>query len=219
MTDAGPLPRGRHGLSRADVMHSQRTRMLQATVDAMTAQGYAGTSVAEVIRRAGVSRETFYQQFSSKQDCFSAALDIAIERLIGTMATVGHAEGEPDERPRRLIGAYLNILADEPALARMFLVEVYAAGAGAIGRRAESQQRVVDALCDIFDDSSARARFACEVLVTAMSSMVTTKLMADDLEGLRALQGPFADLVQHAADLATQGDRSAGSTQRAGGVT
>jgi len=154
----------------------------------MTEQGYAGTSVAEVIRRAGVSRETFYQLFSAKQDCFSAALDIAIERLLAALATVGHPEGEPQERPRRLIGAYLDILADEPALARMFLVEVYAAGPDAIQRRSECQQRVVDALCDIVDDRSARGRFACEVLVTAMSSMVTTKLMADDLDGLRALR-------------------------------
>jgi len=200
MTDAGPLPRGRHGLSRAEVVHSQRTRLLQATVEAMTEQGYAGTSVAEVIRRAGVSRETFYQLFSSKQDCFSAALDIAIERLLAALATVGHPEGEPQERPRRLIGAYLDILADEPALARMFLVEVYAAGPDAIQRRSECQQRVVDALCDIVDDRSARGRFACEVLVTAMSSMVTTKLMADDLDGLRALRTPFVDLIHRAIE-------------------
>jgi AcrR family transcriptional regulator len=199
--DAGPLPRGRHGLPRADVIRSQRTRMLEAAVAAISTKGYAVASVAEVIRRAGVSRETFYQQFSSKQDCFSAALDVAIERLLGTMTTAVDADGDPHERSWQLIGSYLDTLADQPALARMFLVEVYAAGPDAVRRRAESQQRVADALCAIVDDTSAQARFACEVLVTAISSMVTTKLMADDLDGLRALHAPFADLVRRALEL------------------
>ena len=172
--------------------------MLQATVAAMAVRGYAGTSVAEIVRRAGVSRETFYQQFSSKQACFSAALEEAIERLLGAMVTVVDPAAEPAERSALLIGAYLKTLADRPELARMFLIEVYAAGPDAVGRRTETQQRVAEALRAIFDDRSARGSFACEVLVTAISAMVTTKLMAGDLDGLRALQAPFADLVRHA---------------------
>jgi hypothetical protein len=45
-------------------------------------------------------------------------------------------------RTRRLIGAYLDALAEEPTLTRMFLVEVYAAGPDAVQRRVDSQQRV-----------------------------------------------------------------------------
>jgi AcrR family transcriptional regulator len=44
--------------------------MLYAMAEAMTVNGYVGTSVADVLRGAGVSRQTFYQQFLSKQDCF-----------------------------------------------------------------------------------------------------------------------------------------------------
>jgi AcrR family transcriptional regulator len=70
-----PLPRGRHGLSREAVEGSQRTRLLRAMVDVMADKGYAGTSVADILRRARVSRETFYELFSSKEDCFMSAFE------------------------------------------------------------------------------------------------------------------------------------------------
>ena len=39
----------------------------------MPAKGYADTSVADVIKGAGVSRQTFYELFTSKQDLFLAS--------------------------------------------------------------------------------------------------------------------------------------------------
>src|SRR6478752_2700016 len=67
------LPRGPHGLSREEVELSQRARLLQATTEAVAAQGYVKTTVADIIARAGVSRATFYQLFRDKEDCFLAA--------------------------------------------------------------------------------------------------------------------------------------------------
>ncbi len=98
MSGRAQLPRGRHKLSRAEVTGSQRARMLQAMAEAMAERGYVGTPVAEIIRRAGVSRETFYQQFSSKQDCFLAGLEDAIGRLGTAMSAALRMDGEPVER-------------------------------------------------------------------------------------------------------------------------
>src|SRR5206468_3086085 len=82
MTEAERLPRGRHKLSREDVVGRQRERMLAALADVLTERGYANTPVAAVIERAGVSRETFYQQFASKQDCFIAAFEAVVGAVI-----------------------------------------------------------------------------------------------------------------------------------------
>ncbi|NGZ99893.1 TetR/AcrR family transcriptional regulator [Nocardioides sp. W3-2-3] len=92
------LPRGRHGLSRAEVQAAQRERIFTAMADAMAERGYVATPVAEIIRRAGVSRETFYQQFASKQDCFLAAYDWATDALRTGFAAGLAAEGPPLER-------------------------------------------------------------------------------------------------------------------------
>ena len=85
---AEQLPRGRHGIPREEVLASQRGRMLVAMTEAVAERGFAKVTVADVIRRAGVSRETFYQHFSDKDDAFLAALDGAAQLLAGRLVDV-----------------------------------------------------------------------------------------------------------------------------------
>ncbi len=195
---AARLPRGRHGLSREEVARSQRERILRGLAETMAVKGYVGASVADILSAAGVSRETFYQQFSSKQDCFMSAYEAAVETLLAGISASVDAGGEPVDGMdglRRAFGAYLEALAAEPALARLFLLEVYAAGPAALERRAQSQQRFVALVTRAFDARGPEERFACQALVAATSSMVTTLLAANDLEGLRALKVPLTELA------------------------
>ena len=69
---------GPNGLPRRQVTEIQRGRMVTAAVDTVADVGYAGMTVAQVIGRARVSRKTFYDVFSDREDCFLAALDHAI---------------------------------------------------------------------------------------------------------------------------------------------
>ncbi len=193
------LPRGRHGLSRDEVVESQRGRMLRAIAEAMAEKGYAETSVADVLRAAGVSRETFYEQFESKQDCFMAAYDAAVELLVAGLANDfagGGSASDPLDRLDAALGGYIDALAAEPAFARVFLVEVYAAGPEALKRRAEGQRRFVEVLCQAVGAEEADARFEVEAFVAATSSMVTARIGAGDVEGLRALRAPLTQLAR-----------------------
>ncbi|MDD9369738.1 MAG: TetR/AcrR family transcriptional regulator [Acidimicrobiales bacterium] len=207
------LPRGRHGLTRDEVETSQRLRMLVAMADAMMDKGYVGTSVADVIKRAGVSRETFYQQFSSKADCFSATFDAAADAVLGAIAAdlrvdLADLDSAQDAdqavrygRFEQAFTAYLEALATHPAYARLFLVEVYAAGPEAIARRSAVQGRIVDLVARMLDVTTAHGRFACEVLVAAVGAMVTEPLVSQDVDALRALHAPVVDLVRRALDV------------------
>ncbi len=76
-----PLPRGRHGLSREFIAEHQRERLLAAIADSLDEHGYDGTTVAAISGRAGVSKSDFYRHFASKDECFFAAYDDAVERL------------------------------------------------------------------------------------------------------------------------------------------
>ena len=182
------LPRGRHSLSREEVVASQRERMLRGLADAMADKGYVNTTVADVLRVAGVSRETFYQQFESKLDCFLAAYDAAAAIVLARM-DAGPGDWEA------ALGTYLRTLAAEWAFARLFLLEVYAAGPEALQRRAEHQAAFVDRA----EKMLKLDRFACEALVAATGALVTARLAADDPEGLRALHEPLADLARRLA--------------------
>src|SRR5271165_1554856 len=71
---------GPGGPPRGQVTEIQRGRMLAAAVDAVQDVGYARMTVAEVIGRARVSRKTFYDVFSDREDCFLAAFDQALSQ-------------------------------------------------------------------------------------------------------------------------------------------
>src|SRR4051794_32391335 len=79
------LPRGPHGLAREVVAASQRGRLIDAIAHVVAEKGYARTTVADVIERAGVSRKTFYEHFRDKETCFLAAYDTGVEVLLATM--------------------------------------------------------------------------------------------------------------------------------------
>ncbi|MFJ4656072.1 TetR/AcrR family transcriptional regulator [Nocardia sp. NPDC088792] len=208
MTDsavtARQLPRGRHGLPRETVVAAQRDRILLAMAEAMTENGYVGTPVAAVIKRAGVSRETFYEQFRSKEDCFEAAYERAAELMLtGILAATGtEFEGETHaHRIERLLTAYLDALSAEPAYARLFLVEVYAVGTEAIARRSQLQETFVAMVADILGADTDAQFFACQMLVAALSSMVTARIAVGDLEGLRALREPLLAMIRRSGEL------------------
>ena len=74
-TAVRPLPKGPHGLSSEEVIASQRERIFAAIIDAVAEKGYVHTSVADVLAHAKVSRLTFYQLFSDKEDCFVSAFE------------------------------------------------------------------------------------------------------------------------------------------------
>ena len=192
------LPRGRHGLSRDEVVQSQRARMLKALAEAVAENGYAKTSVADVLARAGVSRETFYEQFASKEDCFLQTFDVAGQVLLARVAGAP-GEGTPVERFERLLDAYLETLASEPAYARVYLVDSHAVGPEALRRRLAVQDRFVDALVELFDFREPHERFACELMVAGVGSMVTTRLTLGDPASLRELREPIVDLVRRVA--------------------
>ena len=168
--------------------------------EAVAEKGYARTAVADVIERAGVSRETFYEHFADKEDCFLAAYDTGVEALLEVMAeAVAGSRAGPEKRLDRVLSAYFAAIAAEPAFARTFLIEVYAVGPRALERRVELQQRFVAMVAEIFGLESAShgssERFACEALVAAISSLVTSRVGAGRLDELDELRAPLVGLA------------------------
>jgi AcrR family transcriptional regulator len=124
------LPRGRASLSAVRRRAAHRQRLLTAVIAAAAELGYSEMTVAEVVRRARVSRNVFYEHFADKQTAFVAALE-AGEQLIFEHIAARTCGTDAIDRLRSSIRAYLEFLATEPEFARCFLIEVFAAGADA----------------------------------------------------------------------------------------
>lgn len=163
--------------------------------DAVHQRGYTDTSVASIIANAGVSRETFYQLYESKLECYLDALDFVSAVMIDHMEGVAAAaEGAPKvERVRKGLAAYLEAIAAAPGFARLFLVESFAAGPDAMQRRAAAQGRFADSMADLMgiDGSDSQSRFACRLFVAGISALVTTPIVSNDTEGITSLLEPL----------------------------
>lgn len=62
-------------------------------------RGYAMTSVADITRRAGISRSTFFNYFPAKSDLLWAAFDERVDRLRAALAAAPGAGLPPDAEP------------------------------------------------------------------------------------------------------------------------
>lgn len=195
-----PLPRGRHSLSRQEVRATQRGRLLLAIAEAVAEKGYARTTVADVLSRARASRETFYEHFANKQECFLAAYEECVRGVSEIVRASAGGEGDTLARLGRTLDAYLAAMASDPALARTFLVEVYAAGPQATRRRAAVQRRFAEIVYEMLAGGGALLelpdpRFAVDALVGALSSLVTMAVLEGRAAELPALRGPVLELA------------------------
>ncbi len=119
---------------------NQRERILAAVAQVASTHGYGAMSVQDVVREAGVSRRTFYEQFKNKDHAFLAAYDEASGRMMTTIRAGIDAETTFEEKISAGFRAFLELLAASPAFAKMCIVEVLAAGPEAIARRARTME-------------------------------------------------------------------------------
>ncbi|MEV6773775.1 TetR/AcrR family transcriptional regulator [Nocardia sp. NPDC051030] len=142
----GPLPRGRHGLSREEVVTSQYRRLCTAVLEAVGELGYAATTVADIVTRAKVARRTFYSVFGGKDECFAAAYDLAVGTALDQLqeTVTGMVGVSFADRARFSFEIYLRVLASQPTAARALYIETLAAGPGLVAHRARVHERFAD---------------------------------------------------------------------------
>jgi AcrR family transcriptional regulator len=185
------LPRGTHGLDPSLVAASQRTRLLGAVGREVAEKGYNAATIDDIVRAAGVSKQTFYEHFADKLDCFLAAYEVASDELFEHVRAAQDAPAEWAERTRAGIHAYLRWLAAEPALARVFLIEIAAAGPEALERRERMRDRYAERLRELqVSDGVPDEIF--HAVVAAADDLVVRRLRAG--HDLRELEPVLADL-------------------------
>jgi AcrR family transcriptional regulator len=92
-------------------------------VDSCAEKTYAGTTIADIVRRASISRTTFYKRFDGKRECFDAALDWCIAEL-RSAATEAHSSADPPAQAvRKAAAATLGLMAANPGLAQLVMGE------------------------------------------------------------------------------------------------
>lgn len=178
MDDSASAPRGRHAPPPEVRLPIQRQRLLIGAAAEFAERGYAGASSESISRRAGMSKATFYEHFSNKEDCIIALFDRATEVVLQSQAQAAAGAGSDDavERMRAGTRAFLTSLSEHPEFAQTLLVEIIGAGPRAAHRRDQILQAFAAAL-DAENASAARrgliGRFASPLDAVAIVGAIT----------------------------------------------
>ena len=163
-----------------EVARNQRERLLGSTVAIVAERGYDATTVAAIVERSGVSRTAFYKHYANKEECFLAAVDATLEIA---MTAVDEAyrgtEGSWEERILAAFGAFVGQVIDQPAAARICLVEIYGAGREAVAHVDRSAAAFEEMLRAGYEQSASHAGPTEEVvrgIVAGIRKVLFTQL-------------------------------------------
>ncbi len=116
-------------------------RLLEGMAVAVRERGLRGSTVADVVRGARVSRRTFYQHFDDLIDCYLELMNLLGEQLLEAVRQAIESGGTAEQRIDRAVGRYLELLEEDPALARSFWLEYHLTGERGRGHAVSASER------------------------------------------------------------------------------
>jgi len=177
--------RGRHAPPPEVRLPLQRERLLRAAALEFAEHGFAGSSSESISRRASMSKATFYEHFSNKEQCMLELYEHATRVVQRAMATAAAnaPTGNPEQRMKAGTRAFLTALAENPEYAQTLLVEIIGAGPPAVQRRDEIMETFA-AVLEAENAAAARrgliGRFASRydtlAVVGAISELVSRQV-------------------------------------------
>lgn len=188
----GKFPAGARRLPSDLVKAVQRERLIVAMLSAAAELGYRGTNVQDVIERAGVSRPTFYEHFTNKEDCFLAAFDTSASRLRAQLDTAASEGGEVwRDRLRSALGALLRFTSSEPDTARTLIVEARAASSDAVMRRVQLLDHFATCLHaqaqGLPDGGESQSPMTASGVVGGVEALLYSRLCKGETDGIEGL--------------------------------
>jgi AcrR family transcriptional regulator len=192
------LPRGRHGLPREFVAQNQRERLLAALAECLEEKGYDSTTVSSIGKRAGVSKSDFYKQFESKDACFVAAYDDAVERIRERVRAACAEREDWGGGVLAALDSLLELFVAEPAQAQLVLVEGLRAGRGVYDRYQVALQSFVPYLQDGAPAPAGGERppeATDEAVVGGIASLLARRVLAGEAKKLRDLLPDIAEFA------------------------
>lgn len=185
---------GRLGPER--VAQHQKARLEGAMVEAVARNGFAATTLRELVTFAGVSKSTFYDHFDSKQDCFLATFDEIVGRLRARVEESYGVEGELRERLTAGLGAIMATAAEAPAATRLVAVESLTLGTAGIAHRERASMAFETMLRKGFDKFPSPREVSPAAVVAVMAGIRNTvyrSVRGDRIERLPGLVDPLVE--------------------------
>jgi AcrR family transcriptional regulator len=187
---------GRPRIPPAEVAENQRLRILFASATLAAEQGYAASTVADMLKLAGVDGRTFYAQFAGKQEAFMAVHELGVQQVLWVTGQAFFSGSSWPERVWEAARAFTQFLDINPLIAQVGFIEAYAAGPAAVQRVEDSHLAFTMFLQEGYQHvpESGLSRLALEAIVMTIFEIVYCRVRAGDAAGTTPLLAPMSHL-------------------------
>lgn len=177
-----------------------RARLLPAMAHLTAEKGYAAVTIDDLARAARISKRTFYAQFADKEACLLAAYEDAAALVYTSCERAAEAAAGRGWRVQvdTIISTYLKALAAQPAMTRVFHVEIQAAGAKALELHLAVNLRYARLLRSIVPTAQRPSQTTAIALLGAVNELVLHAVANDRATRLPRLQSTVRPLFDAA---------------------
>lgn len=134
--------------SKTFVQHANRERILDAVAQIVAEEGYVPLTALAIAERAGLSERAFLAHFKSKDEAFSAAVEIGHMKAQAVVERARQSAGDWAESVRNAVYALVEFLAAEPCFTRLAFVDAPLAGPSMARRMHEQAGEYTQLLLD-----------------------------------------------------------------------
>lgn len=125
-------------------VQSHRQRLLDGMAQVVAIKGYGSSTIADIVREAGVSRRTFYEHFQTRDDCLIALFESASQFALGVLRSSIDPQRDWQVQVEQAMTAYLGFLARNPSLLRTLFIDILGLGVPGLAARRRVNQSIVD---------------------------------------------------------------------------
>ncbi len=182
---------------------AHRQRLIEGMARSVAAKGYAASTVADIVREAGVSRRTFYEYFSDRADCLIALYEAASHGALGVLRSALDPSRSWQTQVEQALHAYLERLASDPMLLRTLYVEILGLGAAGLAARRGVNQDIADFMLTVINADRSRVLLAPEMAVAVVGGVNELILLAierNEIPQLPAIAATAAALIRAVVD-------------------
>jgi AcrR family transcriptional regulator len=180
-----------------------RSRLLEGMAHSVAVKGYTDTTVADIVREAGVSKRTFYECFATKKDCLIALYAASSRGAFKVLKEAIDPSRDWKTQVDHALNAYLGCLASNPALLRPLFIEILGLGAEGLQVRRRMNQELADFVVQVVHaghahtpQDAARHTTMAMAVVGGINELVLQAIESGRTADLAELTQPCSALVR-----------------------
>jgi AcrR family transcriptional regulator len=178
-------------------IHQHRRRLLEGMAHAVAAKGYAETTIADIVREASVSRRTFYEHFSTKQECFIALYEAASHNALKVLRDAIDPSHDWHAQLETALTAYLGRMTQSPVLMRTLFIEILGLGAEGLEARRRRNAEIAEFILQVVNPSRDKplSPTLAMAIVGGITELILLYIEQDKVAQMQDLVEPAKALI------------------------